>query len=201
MSQRSERVSHHHHQHPQHRLLSTPNHGIFVRSGPNNNGCFARSTREISMYKQHWSTTASAIISFDHTLLASQLHNWFLWTSFELAKSVLCAFVRSWICLLGSGYTHPKIFFPHKMFDFGVLMLFLCVHLKQLAWCQCIIIKCTIAQNVLMFLVWFWYWKNYAQMFYFVIGNMWDRRTTWTKGLHFNAWKCYDLVNCLQLGC
>lgn len=77
-------------------------HQIMVSlSGPNSNGCFARSPREISMYKQHWSTTASAIISFDHLLLNLQ--------------SLSCVLLWGLEYVSWGVATHiPRFFFPIK---------------------------------------------------------------------------------------
>jgi hypothetical protein len=96
----------------------------------------------------------------------------------------LCAFVRSWISW-GVATHIPRFFFPIKCLTLEFWCYFDVSILNNLHDCQCIIIKCTIAQNVLIFLVWFWYWKNYAQMFNFVIGNMRDRQPLEQKALIF----------------
>lgn len=162
-------------------------HQIMVSlSGPNNNGCFARSTREISMYKQHWSTTQP--VQSYHLIT----HYWHLNFTTDFFELLLNLQNLSCVLLWGLEYvswgvaTHiPRFFFPVECLISEFWCNFYMSILNNLHDCQCFIIKCTVAQNVLIFLVWFWYWKNYAQMFNFVIGNMWDRRPLEQKALIF----------------
>jgi hypothetical protein len=119
-------------------------------------------------------------------------HYWHLNFTTDFFELLLSLQNLSCVLLWGLEYvswgvaTHiPRFFFPIKCWTLDFWCYFYVSILNNLHDCQCIIIKCTIAQNVLIFLVWFWYWKNYAQMFYFVIGNMWDRWPLEQKALIF----------------
>ncbi len=98
--------------------------------------------------------------------------------------------------------THiPRFFFHIKCLTLEFWCYLYVSILNNLRDCQCIIIKCTIAQNVLIFLVWFLILKKLCSNVLFCNWQYVGQTTTWTTGLNFYAWKCYDLVNCLQLGC